>query len=569
MNDILAKTIDDNCPKFNKNVVEGTAKEIMQSFPYFLDTIFKSSIKSLSSNTPLKYVGYRYLTPDEEFNTIIVNDNSKTTYDITTSDIYAVEFQFEYDGVPINKPIYLPFSSKGNLMSVSSVKYTIIPVLSDTVISPSFNKIFVRLLKDKITFKSTNRNFVVNGERIPGHLVNTEIVKVKSMQLRDNIGKPLTAVSLYLVGEYGLKGTMMRYCKSDNIIVSTGDVDELRKDYRVYESSKIKPRSLKEVGYRGHDVKICVHNSIPVTNFLDNFIYGLIYSLDILPEQSDDMVTVVNNGNLEDELLYWRILLGRISYKNSFSVDRIIEDMRDHFDTLQGYLDNLIKGKLQDAGIYVDNFFDLLYVILEQYNNWIINSKEYNSDLNNRYIDILYYLLYDIIISFNKVILNLNKRASKKQTGILSYKEVCKILGDIKTKTIFQLVKSSSPNLAIQLTDASSDIMYPRVTALLEDQSRGNGVKRGTNSQFPEATKTIRGHDLYLGSLLFLIKAAPSPRFRSNLYMDYNVQNGKLIVPKHLEKIIKNLDIMLTGRLENDKIEILENDDDIELMAKM
>ena len=469
MNDLLSKIIDETCPKFNKNVTEGTSKEIMRTIPAYLDEVFKSSIKSLSPNVPLRYVGYRKLQPEEEFNTLILNDNNKTVYDTTVSNIYAVEYIFDYNGEMIKKPLYLPFSDRGNIFTISSTKYSIVPVLSDTVISPSFKQIFVRLLKDKLTFKSQSRNFTVNEERVPGHVIYTNIVKTSTMSLKDNIGKPLTSVSLYLLGQYGMKETMKRYAKTDKYIITDQDVSKYRKDYNVYESTKIKPRSLKELGYKGHDVKILIHKSVKISHFLENFIFGVIYTLDILPEHAEDMVSVVNGNALSDEILYWRIILGRVSYKNSFSVDRIVEDMSDHFNTLQGYLDNLIKSKLSDTGIKVDNFFDLLYVLIENFNTWILNSKEYNSDINNRYIDILYYILYDIIISFNKVILNINKRANKKNGSILSYKEVVKIIGDIKTKTIFQLVKSSSPNLALQQVECTSDIMYPKITALLED----------------------------------------------------------------------------------------------------
>lgn len=92
-------------------------------------------------------------------------------------------------------------------------------------------------------------------------------------------------------------------------------------------------------------------------------------------------------------------------------------------------------------------------------------------------------------------------------------------------------------------------------------QSRGNGVKRGSKTQFPESTKTLKGHDLYLGSLLFLTKTAPSPRFRANLYMNYDVNSGRLIIPKDIERSIEKLDIMLRGRMENAKIETFEVED--------
>ena len=89
-------------------------------------------------------------------------------------------------------------------------------------------------------------------------------------------------------------------------------------------------------------------------------------------------------------------------------------------------------------------------------------------------------------------------------------------------------------------------------------QSRGNGVKRGKNSQFPESTKTIKGHDLALGSLLFLTKAAPSPRFRINPYVDYNLQTGRINLPEDIKKSVTKLDTMLRGREENTLIDILD-----------
>ncbi len=560
MNDVLKRTIEENCPKFNKNVVEGTAKYVLKVIPEFFDDIIKSSIRSLSPSINLTYEGYRRLTPKEEFNRMIVSDINKTTYDLAVSDLYMVEYIFKYNNEIIRRPLYLPFTNDGNIIQISNTKYSIVPVLSDTVISPSYNEVFVRLLKDKLTFKSTTRNFIINGEKQPGQIVYTRIVKTSTMNLSDNIGKPLTAVSLYLLGEYGFKETMKRYCKTDKYVITNQDTTNLKAEYNIFESTRIKPRSLKEYGYNGHEVKICLHKSIEITPFLENFIFGIIYTLDILPEHADDMITVSNMDNIEEERLYWRIMLGRITYKNSFSIDRIVDDMNEHFDTLQGYLDNLIKTKLRENGIRVNNFFDLLVNILDNYNIWLINSKEYNSDINNRYIDMLYYIMYDIIVGFNKVILNINKRAGKKAN--LSQKEIVKIFtNELSPRKIFTLVKSQSQNLALMLCDSSTDIKYPKVTALLEDQSRGNGVKRGSKTQFPESTKTLKGHDLYLGSLLFLTKTAPSPRFRANLYMNYDVNSGRLIIPKDIERSIEKLDIMLRGRMENAKIETFEVED--------
>lgn len=111
------------------------------------------------------------------------------------------------------------------------------------------------------------------------------------------------------------------------------------------------------------------------------------------------------------------------------------------------------------------------------------------------------------------------------------------------------------------LVDYTGDIMYPKITALLEDQSRGNGVKRGVKSQFPESTKTLKGHDLLFGSLLFLTKTAPSPRFRANPYLKYNKRNGRLVLTPELDRTANKLDQLLRGHMFNTKIQTFEVDE--------
>ena len=79
-------------------------------------------------------------------------------------------------------------------------------------------------------------------------------------------------------------------------------------------------------------------------------------------------------------------------------------------------------------------------------------------------------------------------------------------------------------------------------------QSRGNGVKRGSKTQFPESTKTLKGQDLVLGSLLFLTKVAPSARFKVNMFFDYDAHTGRPLIPEKLDTTIKKLDVLLRGK---------------------
>lgn len=468
MNNVLKNTIDNTVPKFNKDTVDGASKSILKEVPGFLDEIIKSSMMSLSRKVDLQYLGYRRLTPSEEYNYIVNKNNNKTVYDLARSDLYMIELSFMYSGTPVKKQLYLPFTDKANLMHISQTTYSLTSVLSDTVISPSHKELFVRLLKDKLTYRSVTRNVIIDGEKVPKQVIHANILRVNKNQIKDNIGKPLTSPSLYLCGEYGLAATIKRYYKKTEVKVTTDNVDHLRDKYHVFESSKIKPRSLKEYGYAGHDLKILISKDVGYNSFIENLFVGLIYTLDILPEHTEDFVQLFDTGDVEGEKLFWRIMLGRIAYKNSYSVDRMVEDINDHFETLQGYMDTLIKNKLSENNIKVGNFFDLIAVILDKYNTWLINSKEYNSNIDNRYLDILYYVLYDIIVGFNKVILNLNKRSQKKEVSMREFNKI--VANEISPRKIFGLVKSMSMNLTISLAETTSDIMYPKITALLEDR---------------------------------------------------------------------------------------------------
>ena len=114
----------------------------------------------------------------EEFKNIILNDNGKTVYDIAISDVYPVEYVFRFNGEEIRKPIYLLYCDNGNLLKISNTVYSITPVLSETVISPSNIKIFVRLLKAKIDVNGKMKNFLFNGTKVSGIVLYAAILGI-------------------------------------------------------------------------------------------------------------------------------------------------------------------------------------------------------------------------------------------------------------------------------------------------------------------------------------------------------------------------------------------------------
>lgn len=439
----------EHTPKINKKISEGTAKAVLADIPAYLDDFFKSGLGSLSPKINFKYLGYRRITPKEEYRTLVLGREGTVSYDLSHNNVYVVEFHFEYNGTLISRPLYLPYADRGNIMVMGGANYHITPVLSDTVISPSDSGVFLRLLKAKLNFTARSRYFIVNGIKTAGNIIHGEILKSK--QMTDMIGRPITATALYLLGKYGLKETLRKYGGVEEVMVTTQEV-EPRDGYIVYSSTKIKPRGLKAVPYIPHNISVVIKDTGINRSFVDNLMYGLIYTLDILPELETDVMRIIKNNDVRTEITFWRITLGRVIYKNSYSVHRIAQDLDDHFNTLCGYVDIPIRKKLSEAGIEVGDFFDLIALLIGKYNDWVMTSKEYNSNIENRYIDILYYLTYDIIIGFNRAILSLNKRITK--TDNISYKEATKILSnELSSKKVYGLTKTTEPNLAVTGVD--------------------------------------------------------------------------------------------------------------------
>ena len=445
MNKVFANMIDEVAPKVNKKITNGVNDEILKLCPTYINSIIMSGMKSMNTDIPLLYHGWRRLTPKEEFEKIFSGKNNRVNYDIAISDLYVIELKFTYKGEPITRHLYLPYATDGNIMRISSTPYNIVSIMSDTVISPTHKNIFVRLLRAKLIFEKTDRNFLVNNVKTPGQIIYSDIYRTNNRNIEDKLGPVVPPVSLYILGYHGLVKSLEKYANVKGVQVLTGDANHLMETHKVYESTKLKPKDLKDSYYTGHDLKIAIPNDQLNSNidFVDNLIFSIMYTIDIFPDDSaEDLTYVINANDLKSEKMFWRILLGKIVFKNSFSVDKIVADINDHFTTLNSYIDILIQTKLKESGIIVDNFFDLVAVIMSNYNGWIINSKLYNSDLNNRYIDVLYYLMYDIVISVNKALFDINRKYNKNKKD-LSFLEVNKILSDISLRKIYSMLSGS------------------------------------------------------------------------------------------------------------------------------
>lgn len=566
MNPVLRNMMDSIADKINHETTDGIVKGAFETIPTYLDDIIRSSIKSLHESVPLEYLGYQFIDPEDEFNMIYRGGNGKIPFDLSHSDVFPIKFLFKYDDEVFENRMLLPYAKQGNIMTISGTKYVIEPVLSDTVISPDNNQVFVRLLRDKLTFKSYSANFLLNGERIEGLVIWVDIIKRGSKS--GELGRPLNAIAIYLLGVLGFYGCIDKYVRKNvqpmmdrkfelsDMMMVKAEPDVLSKyseDYDIYEATGVRPSKVKTQGqYIPHNIAILVKKDVPKTSFLSNFIFGILETFSTLPQDAQEVLELVNakNPNVEDEIFKWRMIFGTIAHKGNYSPRKVAESITMHFDSVEYYIDTIIYKQLQAKNMEISTFYDLIYEMLNNFIEWTRSAKTYNSDIRNQYLDINYYICYGIISAFNTVIHDINRRRqrSRNLNRTIKINEIVRMF-DAKWKStqIYKIVKSDSPNFNIATPDYSGDLKYPKCTSLVELQGCGEGIKRPKDNRFPYAAQFISGTDLIFGSILSLTKKKCSPKFKLNCYCVVD-RAGKIVIPEFDMKTVEYVDSHLRSR---------------------
>lgn len=575
MNDVLAGIMENDFHNYNPHVVDNLGTGMLKKAVPYLDRLIRENMKTATPK--LNYHGIRVLKPIEAYKTLLGNNTGKKIYDTSRSDLYTVELLFTYNGEKIrDRYLLLPYASEGGFIHFSNTMYHLVPVLSDTVITPEEDSLFVRLLKNKLRFERLDRNIIVNGEKFSGNVIYSNI-NFKTTTTSNN-KKPtiVPPAGLYIVCEMGVKDTFKKYAGLD-VIVTTDDIDRNKyKDYDIYESTKLKPLKLNNRPgqyYKGHDLKILVPKTKDEYPFVRELVASLIYSFDIYPDTAVEIAKVINSGEKDKELRYFKILLGKLVFGDGITVDRLYNDIDDRMVLIRSYVDRIIQAKLSEINVHVDNFFDLLAYIMSTYSNWLLNSKTYNTNVLNRYVDVLYYILYPIIIGINKTIFDITKRSSRKD---MAMNEITQLFNkSLSVRRIFKVVNSSSMNLSLMLVDYSGDNKLAKTSAITALQEQAiKGVDKGKKTVFPPSARTISGPDLFMGSILNLPKKSPTPKVRFNPSARINPDTGRFEPTEHDLCVIDAIDNMLKGvdmknmRLSSELEETLFNmeemDSDIE-----
>lgn len=454
MNKLLTAIMREFTPKVSKEI-NGTIDKKLEELPTYLDDVFRNGTKILHPGIPLKYVGWERMSPKEEIKHMTT---SRYVHDMADSNIYMVKFKFNINGNEVmEKPIYLPYADLGNIVRFSGTRYVMSYILSDRSLSPSLAGLFLKLNISKLNFTTTHKVIIKNNEKITVDIKNSKILL---LNIIDKLGNPITPTFLYLLCRYGMSyfdKNMKVFLDEDGSLSKELEIehDIYTTQYHAYGG---KPRRHMNVAYRPH----CLCIAVPKGTGNIDLISTIIYSLDMLPDLAKDVVKVF--GNIEKEKEVFVMMLSRILYKESYSMYRMLEDTKQHLNSLEGYLDLLTKNNLKYVDIHVNDFYELLYELVTRYQDLVVNFKDYHNNLNNKYMDVNSYIGFDVTYPYNKIMLRINRRGPT-----IASKEITKNFAELSPKKIFSLVKSSGQNLALSVLDNSSDLIYVKATSIQED----------------------------------------------------------------------------------------------------
>jgi len=534
--------------KFNPQVVSGMGKLYLDKVPEYLDSIIRTGVANLIPEIPFSYNGWRYLSPEEDFHDQFKSSSSKNSIDVAKNTLYKIEFSFEFNGQELKRVLLLPYVEKGSIMYLSDAIYSVVPVLTEYVVYPTNKEVFVRLLKDKLIFKRMERNILIDGVKTPVPVIHSRAYKF-TQGVNDKV-----PMALYLFVRNGFYGVFEKYFNTKPIIKGPDDMvtDKEREKYTVFESTGVKPRILHDPNYRPHGIKILVEKD-KVNPFMESVIGGLIYSFDLINVFSRHLPDILTGKSRMDENTFWRVLLGKVIFRNKYTQDKILNAMQEYISVINTYIDPIIDAKLKESGIVIEDFYDLVAYIIKNYNELVINSERRSSNLEFRYIDVIYYLMFEIIAGINKIFYGINKEYTKKGDK-LSLRDIENLFNKhLTSRKIFSLIKGAT-NLALMPIDYSGDNYYPKITAILEDQNRGSGVKRDKKASFPHFARNLHAEDLYLGNILYIVKKSPSPRFRINPFLEVDINTGKIKMDDDMKRRLNKMEHLLEGKFENDEI---------------
>lgn len=551
-------------PAMNRDIMEGFACKVMKDAERFLD----SQIRSICQGLPpsLRYMGYSRCSPQEEYDEITRLRSNRRVFDLAHSSVYFCKYYFEFTDPmgtkhSIVRYIHLLYVTRGGLISISGSTYHIIPVLSDKVFTPSMNSIFVRLTQDRNYMYRIYNTIVINNKYETRYVAWATI---HGSQDAKNSGKSTrrakTLLVHYLFGRHGFTKAFEKYAGFVPVFGYGDDINPEKyppDQWKICQSRGLQPKNRRDEQGAPTTIRLAIPND-RWNKAIETLVFGFFYVADrfadrfnFMPpcEETIDADGVIHrkelpmtaeartrqlDARLNDRSL-WMILVGLILFGDLRGENVLYKEMVEHFDSLDDYLDTEARRKLEEKHIHLNDYYDLLFYIAENFDTMLKDNFESEFSVYGKNLEILGPVFYDILHGFTSMKFALSKSANRRP---LSYKSVLSNFQQfIKPGKIFMI---HSGKIITKLASSSTDHLYPSITSVLVEQESRAGPTRGQKRRVvvgPQHRLELSMVDV--GSVLNLPKANPTPLAKVNPWVNVEEATGTVIPNPKLVDIIE------------------------------
>ena len=235
-------------------------------------------------------------------------------------------------------------------------------------------------------------------------------------------------------------------------------------------------------------------------------------------------------------------------------------------NSLDNYLDDIVKEKIVELGYSIETFYDLIFIVLRDFDKFINVLSKNKNNLYERNFEILYYIIMPLIKNFVKMYYEINKKINKKGGDKpLDFKSMNKTIG--KFFKMNALISINHNNKCVTNVNYSGDNKYPKLTAIcgVQQSSDTNGSTRGSKSRgAPNSSKHLHVSAIEIGSLLGLSKSNPAPAYRTNMFVNVSIPDGKIIRNEETRALLDSVQEDFGRRTELSPDELIDVMIDVE-----
>lgn len=487
---------------WNEKISDGLVISEISKVPGYIDQVCRQAFKGLE---PLRYVGYRTTDPREAFVEITRPRGNRNLYEQAKSTTVLYRFEFEFDGKPMRpRYLYLPYVDSDGLLRIKDSRYVYSPTIADKNFSVEEGRVFIPITRSPVTVYRNNYYYNEGAVLKTADIHCSRLHYTKKDEAPKSLHPQLMHYLFCMMGveeTYRFMGIEARAIAPEDYSVEKYPVEEWTPCY----SSGIKPKTRIPGYVRPSTVLLVKNDCLTQTN--RSFIASFFYVID------NCAALEFMKPELMNEVFVWQRSLVKFIWKAADSLEAI-DDIRAHLESLEEYLDEIVRNRLLSDNIAVDDIWELFRYVLQNYHEMTITSNP--ASVLNKQLRIVEPMTMNITVMINNLMFALRKLRLK------NYR--IDTVEDLFNRGFKQneIVKLADGHPEVSLVESATDSKAMKITSLIYRPSRNTGSASAADMQNPMFALDPDCLDAF--SLRMVTKSSPpaSNRVRPNIKLGPN-----------------------------------------------